>query len=289
MKAKIAVHLHLYYLDMWENIKNSYLVNLDSDYFLYVTMNEDNEEIKKDILSFHPNSKIVKIENLGFDIGPFIYFLHDINLDEYEYLLKIHTKGSSRKVYCYYPKNYYIDYKIWFKLLADALLKDKATWHKNLTHFENDKTLGMLSSKYTIYRGEKAMCGNEQNIFNLLQKMNYHYDDSMEFVVGTIFMVRSQLMKVIKDNITFDDFANSLNAQDGTISHAIERILGYVIHVQGYNIKGYDFNLKVLWDTFRLGKVGRFFFDKRITSKNYLLIRILGIPVFHKKLTDNPK
>ena len=68
---------------MWENIKNSYLVNLDSDYFLYVTMNEDNEEIKKDILSFHPNSKIVKIENLGFDIGPFIYFLHDINLDEY--------------------------------------------------------------------------------------------------------------------------------------------------------------------------------------------------------------
>ena len=74
MKAKIAVHLHLYYLDMWENIKNSYLVNLDSDYFLYVTMNEDNEEIKKDILSFHPNSKIVKIENLGFDIGPFIYF-----------------------------------------------------------------------------------------------------------------------------------------------------------------------------------------------------------------------
>ena len=28
-------------------------------------MNEDNEEIKKDILSFHPNSKIVKIENFS--------------------------------------------------------------------------------------------------------------------------------------------------------------------------------------------------------------------------------
>ena len=107
---KLAVHLHLYYKEQLPKIVK-YLKNLDGvDYDLFVTMVEDDEQVKLKILAEFPNSKIWVVENRGYDIGPFIEFLHRIDLKDYEYVLKVHTKGTKSNNYTHLNGNMDLQY-----------------------------------------------------------------------------------------------------------------------------------------------------------------------------------
>ena len=89
---KFLVILHIYYEYMWQELK-SYLLNLEEgSYDLVVTLSKENEELKKEILLLNPNSKIILCENRGYDVWPFIKALNEVNLDNYKYLIKLHTK-----------------------------------------------------------------------------------------------------------------------------------------------------------------------------------------------------
>ena len=92
---KIAVHLHLYYLEQLDDIlqRLSYLDGCKYD--LFVTMSELNPQAYEKILKFNPQATIWQTPNFGYDIGPFIDFLHKIKFDNYDYILKIHTKRMS--------------------------------------------------------------------------------------------------------------------------------------------------------------------------------------------------
>lgn len=94
-KAKIAVHLHLFYEELWPEIK-LYLKNLECYNFdLFITYPEKiSEEILKDIKGFKSNVYLFNTPNKGFDLGPFIYFLHKINLNSYDIIFKLHTKRN---------------------------------------------------------------------------------------------------------------------------------------------------------------------------------------------------
>ena len=83
---KTAVHLHLYYMDQLPEIISK-LQNMDKsgiDYDLYVTMTAKDEEAEAEIKQIFPKAMIWQVENRGYDIGPFIDFLHKINLDNYD-------------------------------------------------------------------------------------------------------------------------------------------------------------------------------------------------------------
>ena len=73
---KIAVHLHLFYKEMAGLFLNK-LKNLPPNSFdLFVTLSNKDDELIEQIQKSYPQAKIKVIENRGYDIGPFIYFLH---------------------------------------------------------------------------------------------------------------------------------------------------------------------------------------------------------------------
>ena len=47
----ILTHVHLYYIDMWPEIKEK-LANITVSYDLFVTLNNRNEQLQQDILNF---------------------------------------------------------------------------------------------------------------------------------------------------------------------------------------------------------------------------------------------
>ena len=88
----ILVHLHLFYPEMWLELKTC-INNIASYPFkLYVTMVNEHQDVINDIkMSFnYPHIEIV--ENRGYDIGPFINIINKTNLDDYSYIVKLHTK-----------------------------------------------------------------------------------------------------------------------------------------------------------------------------------------------------
>ena len=80
LNKKIAVHLHIYYEDKWDEIA-VYLSNLQEyDYDLFVTLIKPNEELEKNIKKFKPKAQVFVIDNRGYDIGAFVWFLHQISV-----------------------------------------------------------------------------------------------------------------------------------------------------------------------------------------------------------------
>lgn len=84
--SKILVCLHIFYIKSFKEIKE-YLKNLEKyNYDLIVTYvdgyndNDTLNEIKK----FKNDVKLLKYQNKGYDIGPFIDCLKNINLKKYE-------------------------------------------------------------------------------------------------------------------------------------------------------------------------------------------------------------
>ena len=143
-KPKVLLHLHLYYTDqlkfMIKKMKNINSCNWD----LYVTLVEENQKIINQIKEFKPDAKIIIVENRGYDVWPFLQVLNHVNLDDYDFILKFHTKNY-RNIKDFYGKGF-----SWRNFLIDALLKNKKIFANNLKIITENPDIGIIGSKVTL-------------------------------------------------------------------------------------------------------------------------------------------
>lgn len=283
-KTRLAVHLHIHYLDAWEKIKQS-LGNLDGyEYDLFVTLTKEAPELMQDIRSYHPRTQIYVVENRGYDVGPFLYFLHRINLEDYDFILKIHTKnggpGKKTKI-CRHP----VSRKWWARLLMESLIGRPEQVKKNMDIFELQPKVGMIGSYHLI---ETRSYGQEQvkaAVQQALDEMGYRLK-KLRFVAGTMFMVRSKLMAPLKEKYRLEDFElTDGTVRDGTLAHVLERLFGAVVLGQGYQVKGVAWTFAFEVASF-FGVIAPYFFQMKVTKTNCLLIKIFKIPVFYRQLSE---
>lgn len=282
LKPRIAVHLHMFYLEQWPEISR-YLSNMeDYSYDLYVTLYDAQPTLQQEITKFHPQVRFFILENRGYDVGAFIYFLHHVNLDDYDVILKLHTK-SVRKGPDTHIGSYLVSRKMWKSLMLDSLLGSKTIFEKNMHEISTRPGLGMVGSKYLI-AGKKET--TPELILQLKRLTKEMFDCDLEkfgFVAGTMFMVRSELMKPIRDHFSFSDFGETNAAvRDGTLAHVLERLLGIAVTARGYRIAGFDTCPSLVFYTIR-SRVKRFIFHSKKTKSGYRLIKICKIPVFRCK------
>lgn len=286
-RIKIAVHLHIFYKDQIDKMlfyvsnlkKNEYIVDL------FVTIVDNDKSTIEKLKESAIKANIYVVPNKGYDVAPFLYVLGKINLDDYDYVIKIHTKNEQKVKVCdwhYLASNGYL----WGKALLDALLVRKFLC-KNLRAFNTDKNLGMIGAQSFILEERKF---NEEALFGIpkeMKKIGLPIPKTIQFVAGTMFMVRAGLLKPIqKAKYTFDDFEDSKKTgEDDSLAHILERLFGAIIVSQGYSIKGFDWSLK-LFIRALLFKLKLFFFKKKVTKNGRLIIKICKIPVYMKQSDD---
>lgn len=283
-----AIHLHLHYVNMWPKIRE-YLQHMGSHpYHLYVTLTQENALLFENIKRFHPQSTIWCTENRGYDIGPFVDFLHKVDLSQYDLVLKIHTKSKSflRKT-CINGR--YITKKRWGQLLFDALLGTDNVWQHNLAVFTQQPQLGMLASRYLI-TGEPGCSEHlRDEIMQIMHKMGYQIPKQITFVAGTMFLVRAELLQEIKKHFTINDFSiTDTSIQDGTRAHAFERVFGCLVIAQGYEVKGFD-NNRGFENIAKFQRLLDPFYSNDITSHHHHIIKVCKIPVYYKNLNKNKR
>ena len=276
----LAVHLHLHYLDQLDEVLAK-LGNLrDVDYDLFVTMTQENTQTAAKIKEFNPDAVIWMVENRGYDIGPFVEFLHRINLDDYQYVLKLHTKGKKSQNYTHL-NNMRFDNALWGRVLWDSLLATPKRVKDDLKILENPQ-VGMLASKYCINK-------EQQNYINILTQINQTLKNIRlpetkcpEFVAGSMFYAKAKLLKPLL-NLQLSDFAETDGTvKEGTLAHVVERVIGTAIEEQGYKIAG----VNDWYPHFLCAKTAlkRFIYQRKITASNKLLIKVLKLPIYSKKL-----
>lgn len=277
----LAVHLHLYYRNMWEELCGL-LHNMDGyPYDLYVTMVEKDLSLMEKIKEFKPDAKIKIVENRGYDIGPFVDFLHDIDLDKYDLVMKLHTKSKNKGAKTNINRRIF-NRKLWAETLINSLIGSTKQFEKNINAFKTDNLLGMVGSRYLITSDSKCIKTVQAETEKVLEALGHHATP-IKFVAGTMFICRSQLLKEVKDHYTITDFEPTDGlVKDKTLAHVLERVLGSLVIANGYQMQGFDYSylkdIRLLCED-----VFRFVYQSKITANHYKVVKICKLPVYHRR------
>ena len=282
MKKTLLAHLHLYYIEQLDYFIDK-LSNIQSiDHDLYITMTENNEDIKHKIISQFPNANILIVPNKGYDVGPFIQLLNKINIDNYEYVLKVHTKNTSldtgKKI-----NKIWIHRNCWMHLLVEALIGSQKIFLENIKKFKDNEKIGMIASKYLVTSSTDSYINILDQVYDTIKYLGFSIPEKLTFVAGTMFMIRASLLKpIIKHGYTIDSFEpTEKTGQDNKLAHIFERIFGVLVTSQGREIFSQKNSIfSVLFLNAR--RCYHFLYSKKTTKNNHTIIKICKIPVYRR-------
>lgn len=280
----ILVHLHIYYPHLYDELKNCILNITSHKVDLFVTMVEEHSEIISDIKETFPNSHIEIVENRGYDVGPFIHILNQVNLDNYDYILKLHTKSDKPKPCHLY--GFDASGNKWRKELISFM----NNWNQTISLIEKRKDVGMIAGANVILKScyDKGFYVMEK-VFEIAESiMQSKVDENYLFVAGTMFLIRAKLLKPIQNKFTLKDFET---AQEGgeTLAHIFERIFGIICCTREYKITDVDENYlwcrKINFLKHLFYRFIRFTYQKKVTNNGRITIKICKIPILIKRKT----
>ena len=287
--TKLLIHFHLYYTDQLDYFLEK-LSNIQGcDYDLYVTMVEKNADAEEKISRLFPNAHILIVPNKGYDVGPFIDVLNRVNLREYDYILKVHTKNTTLnngdKI-----NGRWISRKCWMPLLVESLIGTKKIFDNNLRRFSRHPETGMIASKYLITSSTDSYTNILPQVQNTIKKLGFDIPKKITFVAGTTFMARAHLfLPIVKAGYGIDDFEpTGRTSQGNQLAHVFERVFGALITLQQHIVT--SSRCILLQREFELARTRfhHFLFSSKKTNKG-TIIKILGIQILKhnntKKIT----
>lgn len=232
----IAVCLHLYYTEMFDEICG-YIDNIGNiPYDLYVTMPRENKPFISVLKKKYPDAQIIITENIGFDIYPFLVSLRQIDLDKYDLIFKLHSK---KDIPIEYSKNgVSLSGSNWRRYMFNAILGNENRVRYIMMLAKRHPNIGMFCSKEVLIRGFNEI----QIDIDTARVQSTMLDCKMlvrewEFVAGSVFVIRPQLLKPLKRrNYQADEFPPYFPRDWNGLPYCLERVFGCMVSAQGYMI-----------------------------------------------------
>lgn len=230
---RIALHAHFYYTDLAADLatrlrRNHSLVDL----FLSTNEEAKAEELRR-TFRHHQGQVTVRVSpNRGRDIGPFLTGLADeIASSGYDLFGHIHAKRSLA-----------VDEKMgdsWREFLWENLIGGMYPMlDVAAAAFAARPALGLLIAE------DPHLVGWDTNLplaTDLAQRMGLPtpLDEFFDFPLGTMFWARPDALRpLLKLGLLWDNYPAEPLPNDGTILHALERLVPFAVWHAGFDIAG---------------------------------------------------
>lgn len=229
--ARAALHIHLYYTDKADQILGRISqCRTRPDLFISVKDQESAEAVQSLLRLYSLEAKrIAVVPNRGRDIGPFLTEFGKEIYDNYEFIGHLHTKktldisdrGLTEK---------------WANFLYEHLLGGKTPMMDLIiASMITDPQLGLVypDDPHVINWSANRQIAEEIAVqMGIDQK---ELPDQFNFPAGTMFWARTAaLKKLIERNFHWEDYPEEPLPYDGSMLHAIERLLPLVIKSEGF-------------------------------------------------------
>jgi hypothetical protein len=228
-RGRIAVVAHIYYVELWPEISAA-IGNLAEPFDLFVTLVSGAADLLAPTIQDEwPGAYVMTVDNHGRDIVPFMEIIRTGALFRYELVCKLHTKRSF----------WHEDGEKWRQSLIAGVLGNPAIARAVPAAFRADSALGLVVADGHVYSGPELWIGNERHLTRLIQSLGLNslaFDKS--FAGGSIYWIRSDLLRHLDDlPLTFDDFEAEPLSADGSMAHAVERIVSLICYHSGTTIR----------------------------------------------------
>lgn len=235
----VAVIVYLYYEDSLEKYL-PYVDKIPEKISIYIV--SSNEELCQPTLEYiHLNKnkkiKLIRKKNRGRDISALLVACREICM-EHKYFCFVHDKKKKEIV----PA---ADFDLWIENLWGNSLAGEKYISNVLNIFETNNKIGILAPPEPIGTYMNAWYTNNswgkinfKLACQLAKELQLNCDLDIQkspITLGTVFWARSDaLKKLFEKEWKYEDFDDEPLGEE-TISHAIERIFGYVAQDAGYD------------------------------------------------------
>lgn len=231
--SKLALIVHAYYIDVLEQLLNRLPASISSDAVLFITtVQEHAAAVKEMAATTGMNYEVMIFENHGRDILPFLKVLRVIKGRGFSHLLKLHTKKSIHRD----------DGDRWRNSLYDKLL-DPRLADQIRPYFAANPDVGLVGPKGYIAPLSYYWGLNRQNIEMLSRRLGFAKlnPEEQQFIAGTMFYARFDALKpLLQLALNDDNFEMEAGQVDGTLAHAIERVIALSAESVGMGIVSSD-------------------------------------------------
>lgn len=239
--ARIVVAVHAFYVDVFEDLL-PHLVRAIPSFDLLVSTDEPAKqqalEATAERAGLAGRCRVVLAENRGRNFGPLVAVLAP-DILRYDLVLHVHTKKSLFSG---------AEQTRWRDEIYRALFANAACAAIARTLLEEDRTIGLVypeTSKHIVYWAHTWLA-NIGTGYSLLARLGLPYDGFDEYIdypVGGMFWARVEALRpLLTAGLTPQDFLEEHGQTDGTLAHAIERVIPIVCRSQGYSAVSFDYD-----------------------------------------------
>ena len=278
----LLIHVHVFYPELWIEIRNCLNSIRSYSYDLFVTLPDDTAELKEEITRLFPNAKVEVVENRGYDVAPFVHILNQVNLENYQYIVKIHTKKNMNEEATI--NGFSVSGNRWRKFLL-RFLKNEKTFQDCIDGFEKHSSLGMVCDFRLIMSLSSDNGRLRALVGDWAKKMGFSLHGKERFVAGTMFIARANLFEKFKRlNLRMSDFEAGRVDHLMGLAHVMERILGVLVYSQALTITDCFTPVWLQWGLtkgpFFAKKIWAFIYKDKVTRSGRRIIKIFKLPVY---------
>lgn len=233
-KLSCALHVHVYYPDLLPAILQGIATNSTKPKIYLTFPTSHSDSIRELVTDFEFEIRFITLdENVGRDLGPFLTSLPKEFFEEFDVIGHLHTKKSIEFLG---PDSG----NSWFNFMLNTLVGSQNIGNRldhALEEFEKECKLGM------VFPDDPNIMGWSEN-YEISRKLFPEQPlpgplETFEFPMGSFFLARPAAIKpILQLNLRNPDFPTEPVPYDGTVLHAIERLLGVIPRALGFKIMG---------------------------------------------------
>jgi glycosyltransferase involved in cell wall biosynthesis len=228
---RVVLHGHFHYTD---NVADFFKAVAANDHLCRLILTTDSvgkaDEIHEVAKRYGAVADVRIVGNIGRDIAPFLAVLEEVK-GQCDLLGHLHGKRSVT------TQNVGTDFgDRWRKFLWEHLLgESECMMDLIIRAFSDDPALGM------VFPEDPHLIGWEQNLeiaTVLTQRMGMRSPlaPTLDFPVGTMFWARPEALEpILRLNLAAGEYPPEPLPVDGTILHALERLLPLIVEEAGYH------------------------------------------------------
>ena len=233
----VALIYHFYYEDCLADCLH-YAASMPPEADIYITVGNEPKKamVEKAFQDFPNRVTVILVENRGRDVSALLIGAKEV-VGKYEYICFAHDK----KVTQLRPMTQGAG---WSYKCFESVLKNRTFVNNVIRTFEENPRLGMLSPAPPNHGGYYSLLGGEwtanfDNVKKLADKLglgvSIRKDKEPIAPIGTIFWFRTKALHLLFEaNWEYSDFPEEPSQNDGTLSHAIERLYPFAVQEAGY-------------------------------------------------------
>ncbi|CAH2792292.1 MAG: Glycosyl transferase, group 2 family [uncultured Caballeronia sp.] len=227
--TRVALHVHAYYADLLADVMAALNENdIRPDLFISISESTDRALIEGVLDAYMGRvADVSVVPNRGRDIGPFLSQFGETLANGYDIVGHLHTKKTADLETEAIGRN-------WYRFLLLNLLDGKNRMaDRVVARLAADPSLGLV---FPDDPHEVGWGKNKAFAEPIAQRLGLGpLPNHFSFPVGTMFWARVDALRPLFElRMTWDQYPSEPLSYDGSMLHALERLLPFIAQKQGY-------------------------------------------------------